>query len=138
MADYQSKFLSNYFSVTDVTKFEELIKSCQTEGIMEIFQKDQPDGSIKYGFGSTNTIHGLPPKGEECGELYIFYGELRKLIPPGEAALVTEIGNEKLNYLVACCTVITQTEIKTIELESYALDLARELLNDPDFDTETD
>jgi len=138
MADYLSKFLSNYFSVTDTGKFETLIQSCQAESVIETFQHTEPDGSIKYGFGSTGTIHGIPPEGEECGELYAFYGELQKLIPPDDAVIVIEIGNEKLNYFTACCTVITQAEIKSGDLDTLALELARKMLNNPEFETQID
>lgn len=139
MANYSAKFLSNYFSVIDEAKFKELINSCEAEDTVEIFEKEQSDSSMKYGFGCLKIIHGIPADGEEYAEtIDFFYKSLQGLIPPGEAAIITEIGAEKLNYFVACCTVITSDSIQTVDGRNEAVKLAADMLQNPSFTTEMD
>lgn len=139
MANYTAKFLTNYFSVTDDEKFKNLVALCQADDEIEIYEKQQPNGSVKYGIGCEKNIHGIPEEGEEYAEsIGFFYKSLQELIPSDDAVIITEIGNEKLNYFVACCIVITRGEIKSIDARSEAVKLAADMLKNPNFTTELD
>lgn len=142
MADYNEKYLTNYFSVTDEMKFKNLIEACVAEDEIEIFEAEQADGSVKYGFGCLKIIHGIPPEDggdNDCEEsIDTLYTCLQKLLPPGEAIIVTQIGWEKLNYFTACCTVITCDGIQSIDARDEAVKLAGKMLNNPCFKTEMD
>ena len=142
MADYNAKYLTNYFSVTDEAKFKNLMKSCHAQDEIEIYEKEQPDGAVKYSFGCLGIIDGISEDNEDNDEgdedIGLFYSSLQTIIPPGEAVIITEIGNEKLNYLIACCTVITCAGIKNIDARDEAVKLAAVMLNKPDFITQMD
>jgi len=139
MANYNAKYLTNYFAVTDEMKFKSLISSCQAEAEVEVFEEKQPDGNVKFGFGCLGIIHGATEDGDDCADnINSLYGPLQELLPPDEAIVITEIGNEKLNYFVACCTVITRNDIQCIDARNEAVKLAGTMLNNPDFTTKTD
>ena len=139
MADYNAKYLTNYFSVTDETKFKNLMGSCHAQGEIEIYEQKQPDGNVKYGFGCFGLIDGISEDGDDGDEdIGLFYASLQNIIPPGEAVIITEIGYEKLNYFIACCTVITCDEIKSIDARKEAVKLAAIMLKNPEFTTQMD
>ena len=153
MADYHGICRTNYFSVKDAAKFKEFMEACIGDGEVEIFVDKQNDGSIKYGFGCNGDIKGLPyriVKGEPVAtynldeiekvlDYDICWGflmdALQDILPDGEAVILTEVGNEKLNYLVGCSTVITNADIKVVNIQDKAIDLARQMLGNASYDT---
>ena len=40
MANYNAKFLTNYFSVTNAIKFKNIIGSCHADDEIEIYEKN--------------------------------------------------------------------------------------------------
>ena len=147
MADYYGKTRTNYFSVTDVEKFKKIIASCRAQDTIEVFDEKQEDGSIKYGFYCDGSIHGLPDTDEPCENedeyddedcdynYDAFCKALQEILPDDDAIFITEIGYEKMRYLVGECTTITQNDFKVITLKNEARDLARKMLNNPDYTT---
>lgn len=138
MANYHAVIRTNYFSVTDEAKFREIIASCSAEGEIHIFEDMQEDGSKKFGFGCEARICGFRPGEDECPEqddVYGLYYALQSILCKGDAILVTEIGREKLNYLVGLCMVITSDDMKSVDIGDEALKQARSMLGDEKFET---
>ena len=139
MANYNAKFLTNYFSVTDAIKFKNIIGSCHADDEIEIYEKKQLDGSIKYSFGCIGIIYGISENDDDCEEdIELFYTSLQSIITSDDAIIITEIGNEKLNYFTACCIIITCDDIKSIDVRNEAVKLAATMLKTPDFTTQMD
>lgn len=136
MANYNAWIRTNYFTVTDVEKYEAVIAACTAEDTIEVIEEKQPDGSIKYGFLCSGCINGLPDGDENDTDL--FYAALQELLPKGEAIIVTEIGFEKMCYLIGKCTVITQNDIQYASIDNIALDIARTMLGNPGYTTQMD
>jgi hypothetical protein len=143
MANYNAFIRTNYFAVTDETEFRKIIASVIAEDEVSVFEQPQPDGIMKFGFGLYGSIYGLPtndnPDDEDKDpEMDAFESALQNVLAPGDAILMTEIGYEKLRYLTAVCGVITKDAIQYVDLRDSALNLAKELLGDPNFQTQTE
>jgi hypothetical protein len=139
MANYNALTRTNYFSVTDEAKFNEIIASCRTDvGGLQVLEPSF--GSRRFGFGCYGIIYGIPPNQdvEEEGDLYAFYDALQSVLVDSDAIIITEIGYEKLRYLVGYCTVITKRKIKLVDLHDTAVELARDMLENPKFITQMD
>ncbi|MDR1558700.1 MAG: hypothetical protein LBS84_03185 [Clostridiales bacterium] len=140
MANYVAFIRTNYFAVTDEAEFRKIIASVSAEDEVSVFKQPQPDGTVKYGFGLYGSIYGLPdnedPDGDEDPSMSAFESALQEVLVPGDAILMTEIGYEKLRYLTAFCGIITKDTIQYTDLRDSALTLAKELLSNPDFQTQ--
>ena len=138
MANYYATIRTNYFGVTDMEKFREIMDSCSAEDTIEMFE---PEDDGKIGFGCNGSIYGLLPGEDEDDteeDLYAFYDALQSVLVAGDAIIISEVGFEKLRYVVGCCTIITKDDIQFIDLRNKAIDLARDMLKNPDFTTEMD
>jgi hypothetical protein len=137
IANYYAVTRTNYFAVTDAAKFREIIGSCVTdEEAIQIF--DPEGGSERFGFGCYGSIRGIPAgEGEDDSEEDIdaFHDALQSVLVDGDAIVITEIGYEKLRYLIGCCTVITKRDIRFLNLIDSAVGLARIMLENPEFTT---
>ena len=141
MANYYAKIRTNYFSVVNSEALKILISCLSTGDKVEIFEEKQEDGKIKYAFGCTGSINGLPVKNQEGGEednLEAFYTALQQLLDKDDAIILTEIGSEKLSYLVSQSTVITKEDIQCVNSKEIALELAREMLGNKEYQTQQD
>ena len=137
MANYYATIRTNYFAVTDEAKFREITDSCNSEDKLHVFESN--DGSGKFGFGCYGNIYGIPAgEDDDENDLNSFYDALQAVMAVGDVIIITEIGYEKLRYLIACCTIITKDDIRGIDLRNKAIDLARDMLKNPDFTTEMD
>ena len=150
MANYYCKTRTNYFSVTDLEKFKQIIASCIGEEEIVIIDEEQEDGSIKYGFYCEGSVEGLPEKedGTDNTEDFdeydydynydAFCEALQQILPDNDVIIITEVGSEKMRYLTGLCSVITRNEYKCINITDEAVKLARILLNNPAFTTQMD
>ena len=141
MANYYAKIRTNYFSVVNSEALKILISCLSTGDKVEIFEEKQENGKIKYAFGCTGSINGLPVKNQEGGEednLEAFYTALQQLLDKDDAIILTEIGSEKLSYLVSQSTVITKEDIQCVNSKEIALELAREMLGNKEYQTQQD
>lgn len=134
MANYNGYTRTNYFAVKDEERFRQIIGSCAvSEDNLSIFEHEQ-DGQKYFGFGCYGSISGIPAgEGEDdCEEgLDAFHDALQQVVADGHAVIITEIGWEKLRYLVGDCTIITPNEIRYFNLRDTALALSREMLKEP-------
>lgn len=136
MANYYATIRTNYFSVTDEAKYREIIESCIAEDTLHIFEESTTDGKKMFGFGCYGYINGIPAvEDEDETDLDAFYYALQSVLSEDDAIIITEVGNEKLRYLVGLCTVITNTDIQSIDVCCKAVELARIMLENPEFTT---
>lgn len=144
MANYNAFTRTNYFRVTDESKYAELfshIVGC--EDSVDDFTRTV-DGVVQHGFGCYGCIQAIPmdenPEDVEEWD-YDFDGflkELQKILPDDEAFIFTEVGYENLRYLTGYSIVVTKNDIKSIDIHSDSIMLARKMLNDETFTTQMD
>jgi hypothetical protein len=147
MAVTYTKCRTNYFSVTDYDKFSEIIESCESSDDIVIIEDDDQE---KYGFYCEGEILGLmdpsvssDAAGEDDSEedddsdvsYDLFCESLQSILPEGEAIILIEIGHTKMASLHGYCSVITKNETKGIDLCTMALEAARNMLGNPEYDT---
>ena len=135
MANYYGFTRTNYFAVKDEEKFRQLVASCRgSEENPEVWE-EAVDGQTLFAFGCSSSLSGLPCGEEEDYEcdLGAFHSALQQVVADGHAIIITEIGYEKLRYLVGDCTVITAKEIAYTNLRDIGLAKARQLLKNPQY-----
>jgi hypothetical protein len=138
MANYYSKCRTNYFAVTDVEKFADIIKHLSGEDEV-VFCEHETDKD-KYMFYCESNLTGYisdPDDDDSIDEAFDkMVEELQKILPDGEVIILTEAGSEKMRYILCSATIITNSEVKYVNLADIALNMARELLGNPNFTTE--
>ena len=145
MANYCGFTRTNYFKTTDPEKLRDIVERIVwTDGDLSFFAEEKG----AYGFGAYSSILGLRPAqgidndpddedlNTEDFDSEEVYAALQEILAPDDAIIITEIGYEKLRYLTAYATIITCDEIKYINLETTALDVARELTGNLEFSTQ--
>lgn len=122
MANYEAKFRSNYFEVTDAKAFQAFCKRHN----LELIEKEN-----RFGFLMSNrTEGGFSPNGwdAEAEEDTDVLGELCQLLAQGQVAIILEVGNEKMRYLNAQAWVINaEGELKHLDLTDLAMEAATTL-----------
>lgn len=140
MADYISKCRSNYFKVTDEDRLKEIIGACQCEGNCWVSQHDTEEDKfcICCDYNLTGLIKDEEEDEEEAHERAYdtMLEELQKILPDGEAIIIIEAGSEKMRYIAGTSTIVTKNEICVLDLADISLKKARELLNNPRFETQ--
>lgn len=137
MANYCAYTRTNYFGVKDEEKFRNIISSLVGEDTFEVWKKDI-DGKQKFGFGAGCNILGKINPSEEDEEYYSdeWIQDLQEIVNEDDAIIITEIGYEKLCYLVGGVIVITSNSVTYGNIESLGLSLARDALKNPKFETQ--
>lgn len=137
MANYYGFTRTNYFAVKDEEAFRKAIASCRAaEDKIQIFE-DHVNGQKVFGFGCYSQLSGIPATEDEddCEtDVDAFYDALQQILEDGHAVIITEVGYEKLRYLVGDCTIITSKGIHFVSLRDTALSKARELLGNAKYD----
>lgn len=59
---------------------------------------------------------------------YEFFEAMQKVIAPDDAMIMTEVDSEHPGYNCVYATIVTRTEIKTIDLQAKAVKKARKML----------
>jgi hypothetical protein len=141
MANYCGRTRTNYFRVTDEEKFRQVMANvlCSDDDL-EIFEEDGESGK-KFGFCCCGVIQGTKQllDDEDCEEDYDeFIRLLQEVVADDDAIIITEVGYEKLRYLVGRSEIITKTGFKVISLRDATLEAAKTLLGNPDYDTEVE
>lgn len=143
MANYYCCTRTNYFGVTDPEKLKEIVgRILWDEGNLSFLA--EADG--RWGFGAYGSICGLrpaepaPSNGDDEEEdsewdADAVYVALQEIVAPGDAVIITEVGYEKLRYLVGSAIIVTRDSIETVNLQLASLDAARKLLHNPAFNT---
>lgn len=151
MANYYGMTRSNYFRVTDPDRLRKIIAATSTdEDSLELWTREDENGP-QYAFGCYSSIIGLRAsfdqdendrsENDDDDPYYddpdfdAFAEELRKIVAPDDAIIITEIGYEKLRYLNAYSVVITAKSTECVELRESCIDTAQRLLGNPNWDT---
>lgn len=129
MANYYSKCRTNYFSVTDENKLEEIINSCKAEGEIQLLKNQEG----KYGFCCDCNLYGI---GDDDNSYNLLLEELKKILLEDDAIIIINIGYEKMRYLTGGCDVITKNNIEYIDIINVALKTARRMLQNSKFETQ--
>ena len=137
MANYMGVSRTNYFRVTDESKYQELFNNLCSEDEIHDFTKEK-DGVIYHGFGCYGSVEymvNVTVEGESEEDDYeydfdTFLKELQQIIPDDEAFMYFESGYEKLRYVTGFVIVCTNKEIKSMSLESWAITQVKQLLGE--------
>ena len=132
MANYYEMTRTNYFKITDSDKFKEICEEITSESGVE-FDVTEKDGKL-YCCISSESIIMLNDE-DESANIERFYEKLQTVLEEDDAIIFTSIGHEKLRYLVGMITVITKDDIQYINLEDKAMELARTMLKNPEWNT---
>ena len=146
MSNYNGTTKSNYFKVNDEEKFRGIISRTTTDnGEIEIFVKEEDDGTKLFGFGCYGIIGGITPVegvktdsefSDEDGDYDSFIRALQTVVADGDAVLIFEAGNEKLKSVEGYCAVVTAQKYVNLSLCDLGMKKAKEVLNNPDWDTQ--
>lgn len=147
MANSVYKTRTNYVHVTNVNKFKEICRlGCTTElEPLTVIAARDADSKAIYGFYAEGDIEGyiLNDDGtiadfnaedfdsEKDWETTFdrFIDDLKSVVAPDDALIITTIGSEKMSWLSANAFVITHDEIKELNLAEIAKQNAREMLD---------
>lgn len=69
--------------------------------------------------------------------MFGFYQALQKILPDREAMILMEVGNEKLRYVVGLVTIVTNKEIRFVNMNDVALKTVKSMIGE-DFTTQMD
>ena len=141
MANYIGATRTNYFRVKDESLWKPWIERLQGEDYVDDFTKTLDDETTVHGFGCYGSVNleGWDEYWNEDDEAEPFspIGELQKILPDDDACIVYHCGWEKLRYVCGSVTVITATDVKYANIEQAGLDIARELLGNDKYRTES-
>lgn len=142
MANYCCVYRTNYFKVKDNEKFKEFMTHVYAEDL-EVFHKKDENGNELYGFGGYGGISGYfnnENEYEDSDEAWDnaydnFIDGLAKQVAENDAILLFEVGNEKLRYIVGSVSVITSKGYEYRDITNVGVEIARQMLNNPNYDT---
>lgn len=138
MSTYYCTARTNYFKVTDEERYAELFANLVASDGDEVedFTKEE-NGVILHGFGAMSSIDYRVSDGDNPEyDFDVFLDEIQKILPDDEAFIYMETGHEKLCYLTGYAIVVTSKEKKSKGIKDWALVTAKELLGNPDFETQ--
>lgn len=142
MANYISSTRTNYFHVTDAEAFKDLMKHCTAEDEIQVFEEPDGNGETMYAFGTYGLFQGYCEDNEDDSDMEYafddFVDRLQQLLRPDDACVIYNAGWEKLRYVGGGVTIITKDKVKSIGLIDIAVKKARELLDDPAWETKND
>ena len=142
MADYHCRIRTNYFHVTDESKFRALMARVYgTEAEVELWEDKDEVGNLVFAFGSQGGIGGLRNSAddEDLATDESSYDEfidgLQACVADGDAILLMEAGYEKLCYLQGTVMILTSTACKCIDFIDLAKKEAQKLLRNPNWES---
>ena len=130
MSNYIGRHRTNYFRVEDEAQFRAFMAPYTKEHEIEIWDKEDIEGNKRFAFGG----HVDPPIHEDDE----FVPGLQACLAQDDAVIITEIGYEKLNYLVASAFIVTKDKMEDVDLWREAVDKAMGMLVDDGWETQTE
>lgn len=111
MANYYAHTVSNYFRVRDVEGFREDLIERDAQDLFEY-----KDG--RFCVATHGDLYSYVDNEEECMEYDCddFCKLIQFWIKDSEKVFISSVGNEKLRYLGASCTIIEKDDIKYYDL----------------------
>lgn len=142
MADYICAVRTNYFRVKDEENFREFASKIRSENNdLEIWEKEDENGEIVFGFGCCSRLSGVIPEVGYTEDPDSAYGELldglQENVAEDDAVIIYEVGREKLRYLGGYATVITSKERIILSISDFAVKQARSMLNNQEWITQS-
>ncbi len=136
MANYECACRTNYFRVTNEDRYQKLYAKLRSDDLYDLSEVTQ-EGTI-HCFASYGSIWFCPDGDEEeYGDMNDFYKAIQAILPEGEAFMLFESGHEKLRYVSGDAVCVTRDRIAySPGLQNWALAVARELLDNPDYNTQ--
>lgn len=137
MANYCASTRTNYFRVTDEEKFHKIMEGAVvSDDQLEIWHEKE-DGVKYFAFGGYGSLYYEQEleNGDVLDDIDSFYEQLQTVVHPEDAIIITEVGNEKLRYLIGVSVVITKDAVDFIDLDSTSINLARMLLKNDHYKT---
>ena len=121
MADYIACFRTNAFPVRDAARFRDWVGTVYD---VDFIDETEEDGRIVFEVGGYGGIPSLREDGDELMDID-FVEELAAHLPEAAHAVVTEIGHEKLRYLVGVAVAVDHRgERMEVSLDDIHRDLA--------------
>lgn len=136
MANYECISRTNYFHVKEAEAFRKFMDTVSADDL-HLWEENDNEHNTVFAFGCEGIIYGIP---DENGDdsMDRFLTELQKHIVDNDAVILTEAGHEKFRYVTGYAIIITSTGMQTLDIETFALEKAKEMLDNPDFETKTD
>jgi len=134
MANYNGMARTNYFRIKSEKEFIDAVAGLTGECGIET-SVETKDGKLYGWFGSYSSIDYCVNEDECEYDMDKFIEKMQKVIADDDAMLLTEVGNEKLRYLVGVCTIVTAKEVKYVDLEYTSIGIAKEMLGNSDWET---
>lgn len=136
MANYNCVIRTNYFHVKNNTMFEDFMKTVYGEDEVFMFKKGD-----MYGFGCYGEIMGIRNPEDENEDEYdspydAFIDGLQKHVTDNDAVIIMEFSNEKLRHISGTVGVITSKKVKYMDTTDLAMDIAKKLLNNKNYETQ--
>ena len=138
MANYYGTTLSNWFRVKDEDAFRKIFaRIVSSDEPITLWERTDEKGTKIFSFGGYTSICGIEPEqtprnDEESDPCDADYDEMVKelssVVADDDAIILTEIGNEKLCYLVGAATIITAKDVELLNLGDLSCDVADKLL----------
>lgn len=136
MANYYGTTRTNYFHVKDADAFRSFMsKVVVDEDSIHLWEDTDRDGNLVFGFGCYGSILGLPPEDVDDENDFDFdfdYDEfidkLSEHLVKGDAAIIVEIGNEKLRYLTGSAMIVTENDSEYLDINVMAAERAAQML----------
>lgn len=137
---------TNYFKVTDISRFRDIMSKTHCDLELEVWEKE--DGRV--GFGGYGSIIGFMKEindpddpdtleYESYDDSYDDFAKaLQNVIAEGDACIIMEVGNCKLRSVYGDATIIAKDGIQYMNFREMAIGNARKILRDDGWDTETD
>lgn len=137
MANYCSAVRTNYFKIKDIDKFNSLCASLDGSDVkFEVTEKCGQNFASIWGFDITYRIKNSEDTDHVCDNIDEFFDKMKDIVADGDAMIWTEIGREKLKYLVGFVCIVTSEQVQFINLENIAIDKAKTMLNNENWETQ--
>lgn len=140
MASYTCAIRTNYFHVKDEDAFRAFSEKLYcNEGDVEVWEDKDKAGKTVFGFGCCSSLTGILSGFENTDEPDDAYDRLIKglqeHIIEDDAVIIFESGREKLNYVNGLATVVTSKECKYLDISDFAVEEARKMLGNKEWET---
>lgn len=140
MANYYGNTRTNYFHVKDEQAFRDLMKHVVSwDGDIEVWDdRKDANGNQLFAFGGYASIAGYQEDMDDTDtdpDYEEFINRLSECVADDDAAIIFEVGNEKLRYFTAYAIVVTSTGSETIDLTTEAIMKGGEMLHNPGWKT---
>jgi hypothetical protein len=137
MANYIGATRTNYFKVKDEAAWQPWIERLQATDYVDDFTKTDDDGMVWHAFGCYGSVDLFGPWSDEGDDSEYPVDDLQRMLPDDDACIVYHSGWEKLRFVVGSALVITSNDIKSVDIIDDGLVLAREMLGNDKFTTES-